>query len=111
MKSHEDIEGFFDFPYIYAPVADQVRDGAVIVEVGSWLGKSMAYMAPRLQARAWKGRLVAVDGFTGELNQPAHPATVAAHGGTIRAAFDANMAARGVLEMIDVIEGDSAASA
>ena len=111
MKLFNDIEGYFDFPYIYTPIADQAKDGAVIVEVGSWLGKSMAFMAQRLQARGWKGRLVAIDGFTGELNQPDHAEVIAAHGGSILGAFEQNMRDCGIDDMVDVIVGDSAASA
>ena len=110
-KTHADIDGFFDYPYIYEPVADSVANGGTIVEVGSWTGQSMAFMAQRLQARGWKGRLVAVDTFLGEQNQPLHLGIVAAAGGSIRPTFEQNMRDCGVSEMIEVIEGDSAASA
>ena len=110
-KTHADIEGFFDYQYLYAPVADGVPEGATVVEIGSWFGQSMAFLAQRLKARGWEGRLFAVDSFAGEINQPAHEAIVAAHGGSIRAKFDENMRECGVDDMVRVIQGDSAASA
>lgn len=111
MKTHKDLNGFFDYEYLYGPVADNVPIGGRIVEVGSWIGQSMAYLAQRLQARGWTGDLVAVDGFTGEMNQPAHMPFVASAGGNIRHIFDQNMRDCGIDEMVRVIEGDSAGSA
>lgn len=111
MKSFADLDGYFDYPYIYQPVIDTMPNGATIVEVGSWLGKSMAFMAQGLQAKGWTGRLVAVDGFTGVLNQPAHAEVIAKHGGTIRGQFEQNMKDCGVFDMIEIIQGDSAQSA
>jgi hypothetical protein len=111
MKTHKDIDGFFDYEYLYGPVADQMPNGGTIVEVGSWVGQSMAFMAQRLQAKGWHGNLVAVDGFTGEMNQPAHMPYVASAGGNIRHIFDQNMRDCGIEKMVRVIEGDSAGSA
>jgi len=111
MKTHRDIEGYFNYEFLYAVIADSVPNGACIVEVGSWFGQSLAFMGQRLQARGWKGRLVAVDGFTGELNQPAHAAAIAEHGGTILSQFRRNMQECGIDDMIEVIVGDSANSA
>lgn len=111
MKSWQEVEGFFDYPYIYGPAADGATNGATLVEVGSWLGQSMAFLAQRLKARNWTGTLVSVDTFKGEANQPAHYAEVAACGGSIRAKFEQNMRDCGVAEMVTIIESDSALAA
>ncbi len=111
MKSWQQVGGFFNYPHVYDEAILRAKDGDTIVEVGSWLGQSMAYHAQNLTARKqWKGRLVAVDTFRGETNQPAHYSEVEKLGGSVRPAFEQNMKDCGVAEMIEVIEGDSALS-
>jgi predicted O-methyltransferase YrrM len=48
MKTHADIEGWFDFPTLYF---EQVRSysAAHFVEVGAWLGKSTCYMGEQIR--------------------------------------------------------------
>lgn len=111
MKTWREVEGFFDYPYLYDQVIAGAKEDTTLVEVGSWLGQSMAYLAQGLQLKGWRGRLVAVDSFHGELNQPEHAPTVMANGGTIRPVFEQNMKDCGVFDMVEVMEGDSAASA
>ncbi|MCX6924712.1 MAG: class I SAM-dependent methyltransferase, partial [Verrucomicrobia bacterium] len=105
------IPGWFDYWWVYDQIAEQLRDGDTAVEVGVWLGRSITYLAQRLKAQGKRVKLIAVDTFKGEANQPAHTATIAAHGGSIRAAFEANIARCEVADMIEIIVGDSAASA
>lgn len=38
-------ENWFSYPKLYSRVVDRVNSGAKIVEIGSWKGKSSAYMA------------------------------------------------------------------
>lgn len=111
MKSWQAVGGFFNYPHVYDRVVQRSKDGDTIVEVGSWLGQSMAYLGQHLQARQWHGRLVAVDSFRGEANQPAHYAEVEQNGGSVRPAFEQNMKDCGIAHMVEIIEGDSAASA
>ena len=42
---HEDIHGWFTFPNFYTQLVNQAKDGYHFVEVGTWKGKSAAYMA------------------------------------------------------------------
>jgi len=41
---HHTIQGWFTFPSFYKSAVDQAKDGYHFVEVGSWKGKSAAYI-------------------------------------------------------------------
>jgi glycosyltransferase involved in cell wall biosynthesis len=73
------------------------------------LGESVIFLAKTLREQGKKCRVVAVDTFQGEPTDPQQAEIVAAHEGSVRAVFDANVAAAGV--EIEVIEGDSAEAA
>lgn len=45
MKKYSDIQGWFDFGDIYFDMVTKCSDNAHFVEVGTWLGKSAAFMA------------------------------------------------------------------
>ncbi len=106
------VDGFFNYWPFYDVIAGRIQDGDEIAEVGVWLGRSIIYMAQRLQRQGKPNvRLYAVDTFRGEVDQSEHAATVEQCGGSIRGEFDGNVARCGVAEMIRTIEGDSAQSA
>lgn len=42
---YQNIEGWFNFQDIYSSIVKWARDGAHLVEIGAWYGKSTAYMA------------------------------------------------------------------
>lgn len=111
-KDWSSVPGFFNYWLFYENVADCAKDGDTLVEVGCWLGRSIIYLAQRLKKLGKTNcKLIAVDWFKGEINQPDHKATVQEHGGNFRAAFEANIERCGVRDMITIIDGDSAASA
>lgn len=105
------VPGFFNYQPWYQQVARELKDGDVFVEVGVWLGRSLIYLAQECQLLGKEVRLIAVDSFIGEAGQPAHEATVAEHGGSLLAAFRANLDRCGVAEMVTIIQADSAAAA
>ena len=105
------VPGFFNYWPLYRQLAGIIPDGGVFVEVGSWLGRSLIFMAQELKRRNKRVKLYAVDHFRGESNQKEHEATVKLCGGNIRRAFDSNVERCSVADMIDVIDGDSAESA
>jgi predicted O-methyltransferase YrrM len=61
----QDLKGYFDFQDVYAGWASTAPKGATFVEVGVYFGKSLAYMAERLEARP-DVSVYAVDHFAGE---------------------------------------------
>lgn len=101
----DSIEGWFNFQDLYGWIASRAPDGATIVEVGCWKGKSVGFLALQLRALEWKGRLVVVDTFRGDGDCGNNA------GSSIRAEFEENMRSLGVLDMIEIVEGDSAGSA
>lgn len=42
---YQEIEGFFDFEKMYDLALNRVKEKGHFVEIGSWMGKSAAYMA------------------------------------------------------------------
>ncbi len=110
-KDWSSVPGFFNYWAFYKDVADQLKDGDTVAEVGVWLGRSIIFLAQTLKRQGKKVKLIAVDSFKGELNQTAHQEMVALHGGSLRKAFDANIQRCGVADMIEVIESDSAEAA
>ncbi len=105
------VPGFFNFFALYQAMAAQFEDGDVVAEVGVWLGRSIIFLAQTLKDMGKRVKLYAVDTFKGEVGTVEHERVVAAHGGSIRAAFEANIKRCGVEDMIEIIEGDSAESA
>jgi hypothetical protein len=61
IKTWQDIPGWFDFQSIYDQAVDEARDGDVLIEVGSYLGKSAAYMAQRIAGSGKKLDFCCVD--------------------------------------------------
>ncbi len=62
---YQNIDGWFDFQSVYSKAVATARDGAHFVEVGSWLGKSTAYMAVEIVKSHKKIRFDAVDTWQG----------------------------------------------
>jgi hypothetical protein len=107
-KDFSSVPGYCNFWPFYLDVAKQVRDGDTLCEIGTWLGRSLIYLAQELQ-RQGKGncKLLAVDTFQGEVGEKEHEATVARYGGSIRSAFEANLERCGVRHMVTILEGNS----
>ena len=108
---YQSIDGWFDFADIYVEAVSEARDGARFVEVGTWLGRSTAFLAVEIRRSGKKISLHCVDTFSGTPDTPCHASVVQAHGGRIRAAFDAAMERGGVSDVVEVIEADSAVAA
>lgn len=110
--THGDVGGWFDYLDYYEYLAQELQDGDTHIELGCWLGKSIIYLAQRLQDQNKKVRLVVVDTFTGDPADPSYTAVLRANGGNIRAAFESNIRAAGISDMIEIMEfsTDEAAS-
>ena len=105
----EKIDGWFDFQGIYDLAVENARPGGVLVEVGSWLGKSTAYLGQRAK-ESGKGLIVyAVDHFRGS-DEPAHQEWLA-QGKDLFTEFSRNMDRAGLLGTVRPICGDSARAA
>jgi predicted O-methyltransferase YrrM len=59
-------EGWFNYHLFYNTILNDLKDGDTIVEVGTYKGKSILYLAEGIQERKLKVRLYGVDSFVGE---------------------------------------------
>jgi hypothetical protein len=66
VKTSAEMEGWFDFRDVYDYVAKLLPHGGDFIEVGSWKGKSIAYLADRLEDIDKWICLRAVDTFKGD---------------------------------------------
>jgi len=101
------IPGWFDFDDIYADVVRQSREGATFVEVGSWYGRSSAFMAVEIANSKKNIRFFCVDTWKGSPTEGYHQQEVLAHGGSIKQQFVSNMRGLSVVP----VESDSANAA
>jgi hypothetical protein len=60
------IPGFFDFGDLYKEWASRFRDGDVIVEIGSYLGRSAVFLADAIRREGKKIDLVCIDVWPAE---------------------------------------------
>lgn len=60
-----DIPGWFDFEDLYRRVADEATDASLLIEVGCWKGRSIAFLADELRRRGKSPVLLAVDTWAG----------------------------------------------
>ena len=110
-QSWEHIMGWFDWAKFYEEQVRALPHRATIVEVGSFLGRSITYLAQTLKWYRKDLRLVAVDTFVGSESDPIVLHTVAQEGGSLRRAFEANLHACDVQDCIEVMAVDSVSAA
>ena len=101
------IQGWCDFGDLYFAIAEILDEGAVFVEIGSWMGQSAVVLCQRLQDIGKNVTVYCVDTFQGEQNQPAHVEIVQQMGGSTFRKFEENIKAAGVADMIEAITADS----
>jgi len=68
------IDGWFDFADIYKKIAHEQRSGFRFVEIGSWKGRSLAYIVVEALNVNKQFEIYAVDTFEGSIeHQPGKP--------------------------------------
>lgn len=60
----EDLEGWFDYESLYQEMATKYNNG-VLVEVGSWLGKSVSFLATVSEFNKNNNKIYAIDTWSG----------------------------------------------
>lgn len=88
---YEAIPGWFDFEGTYIEAVQAVPDGGTMVEIGSWFGRSFAFLAVEAINSGKRLNLFAVDTWKGAPSQPALMETVEKLGGDIYQHFCDNM--------------------
>lgn len=96
ISSWRDIHGWFDYEDLYRSIVSEIPDGGSFVEVGCWLGRSIAAFDSFAKEAGKTIKLEAVDTFCGEPANDEHASILEAHGGSVQKAFLENMRALGV---------------
>jgi len=65
-------EGYFTYPNLYSFAVQNFPTNSHFVEVGSWKGRSAAYMAVKIQNSKKTIRFDCVDTWTGSVTEDAH---------------------------------------
>jgi SAM-dependent methyltransferase len=60
---YKDIQGHFDFEGPYADAVSRAKDGGVLVEVGTWRGCSLAFLAVQAHNSGKQLQVIGVDMF------------------------------------------------
>lgn len=80
---YQTIEGWFSYDYIYRDVVSQADDGSLFVEIGSFKGRSSAFMAVEIANSGKKIKFECIDPMCAtpnyELSQRQNPAEWAAY--------------------------------
>lgn len=64
MNNHwESVFGWFNFSWLYDDIVNKLKDGDIIVELGTWLGKSTCYLAQKIKESNKKVNFYACDIF------------------------------------------------
>lgn len=67
---YQNIHGWFDFQNTYTRMVNEHDDGAHFVEIGTFLGRSLSYLAVEIANSGKKIRLDAVDTWEGSPMEP-----------------------------------------
>src|SRR5260370_19381016 len=100
---YERVDGSFSFREIYDKALRDARNGAVFVEIGSWYGRSTAYMAVEIANSGKQIDFYCVDTWTGSADLPWMAEQLAAKGGSAFPFFRENMNRGDVLNLIKTI--------
>ncbi len=114
IDSYQDIQGWFDFERLYEdavfgviPESCGYKGSANFLEIGTWLGKSTAYLAGLIKFFRPKCKLYAVDTFKGDATCEFQSNFVKKNDGDIFHLFWDNMMQLGVSEFITPIRSPS----
>lgn len=91
------IPGWYDFENVYKKFVELIPDGGTFVEVGVWLGRSLAAFDSYAKKAGKNINLVAVDTFQGTATEPQEAKVGASYGGEFEREFTLNMHRCGVL--------------
>ncbi len=98
-KTWSQIPGWFDYQTLYDAAVERVPSAGALVEVGSWLGRSTAYLAAKIKQSGKSLRFYTVDHTLGS-NEPEHAAAVNAAGGNFAGALVNNLVQCGVFDAV-----------
>lgn len=102
VRSWQNIEGWFDYPDVYAYELERVPDAGIIVEVGTWMGRSTAFMGELVRDADRGIQFWAVDHGFGNADKAADACAggMTATGGNIAGRLVTNLRDAGVLDWV-----------
>jgi len=107
-KLYSDIHGWLDYEDLYDFFSrDFLKDGDTFVEVGSWQGRSISYIAQRIKSLNKNVKIFAVDTFKGQEDDEDHQEIVKDLGGSTLEIFNFNLKSLGLEDMVTAIQLDS----
>jgi SAM-dependent methyltransferase len=107
----ETIDGWFNFREVYDTALREAADGAVFVEVGSWYGRSAAYMAVEIANSGKRIDFYCIDTWQGSVDTPWMAAHLAGKGGSAFPFFRENMERGGAWHLIKPVQQSSEVAA
>lgn len=105
---YENIQGWFIYNALYDEVVNSFGDGSHFVEVGSWRGRSTAYLAVNIVNSGKNIKLDAIDTWRGSLDEQVHQEDPSVINDTLYSEFLANM--EPVKQIVNPIRMDSQAA-
>lgn len=105
------IHGWFDYASVYDEAVERAADRSQFVEVGSWQGKSLIYLAQRIKESGKRIAIYAVDTFEGDSGVQPKIDELHRQGKTLFEVFDANLRACGFKDSIRVLRMESTIAA
>lgn len=106
---YQRVEGWFNYPDMFAHAVSQLPDDAHVVEIGTWKGQSSAFLAVELINSGKKFKLDCIDNFTGSVIEPGQMLDHDNQAGRLLEVFHNNM--KPVEGHYTAIQSDSAAAA
>lgn len=107
VNNHE-IFGYSRYINMYHEMVSIAEDGALFVELGSFLGQSTAAMAAMIKRSNKQIRFDAVDIFElSEFSDDVHHDIVKEHGGNFLQAFTNNLLKADVLDIVNIVKTTS----
>lgn len=98
---------WFKAYYLYVNMIEKYNDDSLFVEIGTWTGKSTAFMASLIKSYNKKIIFHTIDTFKGSPDEPEHNQIVNAHGGDLFTICYNNLKKCDVLDYVNIIKSDS----
>ena len=102
-------EGYFTFPRLYSEIVKLFSDDCHFVEVGSWKGRSSAYMAVEIHNSGKKIKFDCVDTWMGSVTEDGHQNDTYVKNGNLYEKFLSNI--KPVSHVITPVREDSVKAA
>src|SRR5262245_33515739 len=101
---YEQIAGWFNFRGVYEAAIREATDGARFVEVGTWYGRSAAWMAVEIVNSGKRIEFYCVDTWKGSVDSPWMAEHLRGIGGSCKEQFVEAMRRGGVVDLVRPLE-------